>query len=212
MPMAVMMESIENTRSMMMICTITQKNAFAGVAAAPPSRASTSPWISWVAFAIRNCAAADQDDVAPGECVAPHGEYRLGQPDQPNQDRQQRDAEDQRQRQPELSRTLGLMLGNPRDQHGDEDDVVDAENDLEHRQGHQRGPRFGTGEKLHHAFTRFARRTTMSLHRMYSGDGAEADGHGGRDPEIPDDGQERQATHTAIKTRFRLRSRVTRTG
>ena len=45
MPIAVMIESSENTRSMTMIWTITQKNALAlgfGVVA-PPSRASTSP-------------------------------------------------------------------------------------------------------------------------------------------------------------------------
>ena len=43
MPIAVMIESSENTMSMMMICTITQKNAPAfGCASGSPSRASTS--------------------------------------------------------------------------------------------------------------------------------------------------------------------------
>ena len=45
MPIAVMMESSENTRSTTMICRMIQKNALCGpcAAASPPSRASTSP-------------------------------------------------------------------------------------------------------------------------------------------------------------------------
>ncbi len=43
MPIAVMIESSENTMSMTMICMITQKNALAlGLASGSPSLASTS--------------------------------------------------------------------------------------------------------------------------------------------------------------------------
>src|SRR5215211_3473735 len=56
-PIAVMMESSENTRSMTISCMITRVSGARGEAAAVSacgSRASISPWISWVALAMRN--------------------------------------------------------------------------------------------------------------------------------------------------------------
>ncbi len=57
--------------------------------------------------------------------------------DHPAQHQQQRDAEDQRQAQPDGACPVGLRLGQLADQHRDEDDVVDAEHHLHDGQGQQ---------------------------------------------------------------------------
>ena len=54
-------------------------------------------------------AAADQDDVVPGEVAAERREHRIGQPHQPGQAEQQDDAEHQREREPDLARALGVL-------------------------------------------------------------------------------------------------------
>ena len=112
MPIAVMIESSENTRSMMMIWTITQKNAPAfGAALAPPRRrASTSVWISWVALAIRNNPPPIRMMSRQEKPMPATENTSSRQPDQPHQQAQQQDAEHQRQRQPDLPRALGLRL------------------------------------------------------------------------------------------------------
>ena len=112
MPIAVMMESSENTISMMMIWTMIQKNAL---------------WFRRSAFSRfmrfhlamnlmrrlgdQEQAAADQDDVAPRKFKTRHREHRRGQANQPDQNTQQQNAEDQRQRQTDLARTLRLRGG-----------------------------------------------------------------------------------------------------
>ncbi len=49
------------------------------------------------------------------------------------------------------ARFLALLLRQPPDQNRDEDDVVDAENDLEQRQRDERQPGLRVGQQLHHA-------------------------------------------------------------
>ena len=96
--------------------------------------------------------AADQDDVAPGEFKVFHRQHRLRQPDQPDQEAEQKDAEHQRQQQPDLPRTCCLRLRNPRYNDRQEDNVVDAEHNLQRRQCQQRRPSFRTGKEFDHAF------------------------------------------------------------
>jgi hypothetical protein len=48
-----------------------------------------------------------------------------------------------RKRQAEHPGALPLRLGQPTDQNADEDDVIDAEDDLEKRQRRERDPRLG---------------------------------------------------------------------
>ena len=50
---------------------------------------------------------------------------------------------------PSSARALALRLGQAPDENADEDDVVDAENDLEQRQRGERDPRLGGSEPLH---------------------------------------------------------------
>ena len=68
MPIAVMIESIENTRSMTMICTITQKNALVARFGAASSSSRFDLAVDLVGrLGDQEQPAADQDDVAPGE-------------------------------------------------------------------------------------------------------------------------------------------------
>ena len=85
------------------------------------------------------------------------------QPDQPHQEGQQQDAEDKRQRKADPAGATCLRLGNPRHDDGQEDDVVDAENDFERRERQQRRPGFSTGEKMHHALSDRRKRMALSL-------------------------------------------------
>ena len=94
----------------------------------------------------QECTAADQDDVAPRKPDAIDGEHRLRQSDQPHQQAEQQDTKHQRKRQSDLPRAFRLPRRNARHDHREEDDVVDAEHDLERRQGQQRRPRFGAGQ------------------------------------------------------------------
>ncbi len=75
MPMAVMMESIgEHQIDDDQLHDDPEESDCAGAAPGSLSCGSISPWISCVALAIRNSAAADQDDVAPGDADAEHRE------------------------------------------------------------------------------------------------------------------------------------------
>ena len=59
-------------------------------------------------------AAADQDEVVPGEILAEQGNDRVGEPDQRGQPEQQDDAEYQRECKPEPPHGLGLSSRQPR--------------------------------------------------------------------------------------------------
>ena len=80
-------------------------------------------------------ATADQNDVAPGERQVSDGKDGLGKPNQPYQQAEQEDAEQKRERQPDLSGAIGLRLPNSGNDDGQKNYVVDAENDFERRQG-----------------------------------------------------------------------------
>ena len=76
-------------------------------------------------------AADDENQVAAGNLLAERGEERGGQPHHPRNRQQQADADEHRQRQAQLARPLALLLRQLPRQDRDEDDVVDAEDDLE---------------------------------------------------------------------------------
>ena len=164
MPIAVMMESSENTMSMTMIWTITQKNAPAFGEAPSVRLARFNFGMDFVGrLGDQEQPAADQDDIAPGKREAMHGDDGLGQSDQPYQQAEQQDAKHQRQRQADLARALRLRRGMPRDDHRQKDDIVDAEHDLQRSQGQQRRPGFRAGPQRDHALSDRTSRTAASL-------------------------------------------------
>ena len=100
------------------------------------------------AFGNQEQTAANQDQVAPGEFVAEDGEDRRGQPHDPGQRQQQRDAEHESECEADAPRELSLPRRQACDQDTDEDDIVDAENDFQHRQCHQRRPGARIGQVI----------------------------------------------------------------
>ena len=65
--------------------------------------------------------------------------------------------------EPDPARACRLGLRNPRDDHRNEDDVVDAKHDLERTQRQQRRPCLGTEEEFDHALKDLSRRIAPSL-------------------------------------------------
>ena len=113
-------------------------------------------------------AAADQDDVAPGNPDAEDREQRIGQLHQPGQAEQHRDAKDEGEREADLPRPKRLIGRAARHQDGNEDDVVDAQHDLEHGQSGQRRPGLGICEQFEHGglFRIAARRQQPDQHEI----------------------------------------------
>ena len=76
-------------------------------------------------------AARDQDEVAPRDLVPHQDEERRGEPHDPGEAQQQQDAREHRQREPDGAGLRLLVLRQLPREDGDEDDVVDAEDELE---------------------------------------------------------------------------------
>ena len=91
--------------------------------------------------------AADEDHVPPRERVTGDGEGGLRQADDPGDRQQQGDAHAHGQEQADLASPVALTGRQPGDQDRDEDDVVDAEDDLEHGQREEGDPRLGIAEQ-----------------------------------------------------------------
>jgi len=86
MPIAVMMESSENTISMTMICAITQRTRWRPPLLSLPASPPFHLAVNFVGcFRDQEQPAADQDDVAPRQWQAANGDDSLGQADQPHQ-------------------------------------------------------------------------------------------------------------------------------
>src|SRR6185503_20979274 len=83
-----------------------------------------------------------QDQIASGELVAEDREEGGGQAAQPGQGKQQQDARAHRQQQAGAPRRQLLRRGQLSRQDRDEDDVVDAEDDLEKGERRQRDQGF----------------------------------------------------------------------
>jgi hypothetical protein len=75
--------------------------------------------------------------------VIQHREYRLGQADDPRQHQQQADAHEHRQEQAEPAGELLLLARQFVDQDGDENDVVDTQDQFQRGQGEKGDPDFG---------------------------------------------------------------------
>ena len=99
-------------------------------------------------------ATTDEDHVAPRELVPGNGEERFGQADDPGDRQQQQDPHPHRQTQADVPRLIALGRRQALHEDRDEDDVVDAEHDLEHGQRQQGDPGLGGGEQRDevHAF------------------------------------------------------------
>ena len=154
MPTAVMIESSENTRSMMMICKSTAPNVALTLLDAWPSSPSVSWWISIVLFHSRNSPPRMRIRSRPEISWPSDREQRRGQPDQPGQHEQEPDAHEHREEQADAPRELAPLGRQLVDQDRDEDDVVDAEHELERGQRGKGDPGFGTAEQLDHATSR----------------------------------------------------------
>jgi hypothetical protein len=94
-------------------------------------------------------ASDQQNQIAAGDLLPEHGEQRRGEPDDPGQGEQQRDADEHGEREPDASRPRLLLDRELARQNRDEHDVVDAEHDLERRQRRERDPDLGVRDPLH---------------------------------------------------------------
>src|SRR5690606_33994264 len=111
-------------------------------------------------------AAADQDDVPPGNPHSENGEERSAQRHQRRQGEEQGEAENERQRQADPARPVRRPLIATRDQNRDENQVVDAEDDLERGERDKRRPSVRISQKLKHAA--YPRRSAASPLRQGS--------------------------------------------
>mgnify|MGYP001140931905 CR=1 FL=1 len=85
-------------------------------------------------------AADDQDDVATGQAEAPDGDQRCRQRHHPGDGGEQRQAYDESQRQSDHARGIALVRRQLVGKDGDENEIVDAENNLENDQGSKPDP------------------------------------------------------------------------
>ena len=93
-------------------------------------------------------AAAHEHQVAAGDVAPEDREERRGEPHDPADGEEERQPRAEREEEAELARLVLLRGRQPAGEDGQEDDVVDAEDDLEGRQGGQRDPGFGLGEEV----------------------------------------------------------------
>ena len=77
------------------------------------------------------------------------GKERRGQAHDPNNGKEEGQAAEHGQGQANLPCSALLLLREAPSDNGDEDHVVDSENDLENREGRQGDPGFGGGNPFH---------------------------------------------------------------
>src|SRR5438046_3406859 len=94
-------------------------------------------------------AAGDQDEVTAGNFLAEDREERLDQPADPGEQEEEPDAHEHGEEQSDPSRELPARLGHLVHENGNEDDVVDAEHELERREREKGDPGVGIGQHLH---------------------------------------------------------------
>ena len=88
-------------------------------------------------------ASRDQDEITPRERPAEHLKQRRVEADDPGEHRQQPDPREHRSRQPDAPRAPLLLRRKSPGEDRDENDVVDAEDDLQHRQRDEGDDDFG---------------------------------------------------------------------
>ena len=151
MPTAVMIESSENTRSTTMICRMTApKVALTAPATASSCSPSSDWWISPVLFQIRNRPPAIRIRSRPEISCPSTVNSGVDQADDPGQHQQQADAHEHRHEQAEAAREFAPLLRQLVDQDRDEDDVVDAEHELERGERREGDPGLRVGEQFEH--------------------------------------------------------------
>jgi hypothetical protein len=133
MPTAVITESSENTMSRIRIWMMTEVNEAAARAVPAPSSPSSL-----------------QNQVPAGDLVVQCGKERRRQPHHPRDGQQQAKPGDHRQRQAQAAGPLTLLFAELTGEDRDEDDVVDAEDDLEHRQRQKGHPALDAGHPIEH--------------------------------------------------------------
>ncbi len=95
-------------------------------------------------------ATGEQDEVAPGDAVAHHREQVAGQPHHPADGEEEPEPRHEGDDEPQLA---GLRLLLPREaagEDGEEDDVVDAQDDLHEGERRERDPGLGGAEQFEH--------------------------------------------------------------
>ena len=95
------------------------------------------------ALAQEEQAAEDQDQVAPGDLLAQDRKKRRGEPDDPTQGQEQKNAHDQRQPEPQAPGERLPLFGQLVDEDRDKDDVVDPQHDLQGQQRQEGYPDLG---------------------------------------------------------------------
>src|SRR5262245_65805345 len=90
--------------------------------------------------------AADQDDIAPGYFYAENAKQRRRKAHEPGERSQHDHAKDERKREADQARAAGFVLGEPGGEDGDENEIVDDEEDLEQRKSDERGHRVRIGQ------------------------------------------------------------------
>ena len=99
-------------------------------------------------------AAREQDDVAAGDLLAQHGEHGRREAHQPGEREQQADAHEHGEPEADAPRELAPLRRQAIDQDRDEDDVVDAEHELERSQREESDPRLRIGQEFHRGLRR----------------------------------------------------------
>ncbi len=97
----------------------------------------------------RITAARDQDQIAAGNLLTEDGEKRLDQPADPGEQEQEPDAHEHGEGEADPSRELAARLGQLVHEDRDENDIVDAEHELERRQREKSDPGLRIGQQFH---------------------------------------------------------------
>ncbi len=153
MPTAVMTESSENTTSSATIWATIGQNATARVRDVPDRLRFEAIVDLHRRLHQQEKPAGDENEVAPGHAVAPHGEHRLRERHDPADAREQRQAHDQGEHQTDPPGALALARWQPAGENRDEDQVVDAEHDLERNERRETDPDRRIRHPFHLSFT-----------------------------------------------------------
>ena len=98
-------------------------------------------------------AAEQQHEIASGDLYGAPRDHEQGlcELGNPREREQQQDPRDHRKPEPQQPRRVALFRREPAHEDREKDDVVDTEDNLESRQGCQRGPCFRARHPIEHA-------------------------------------------------------------
>src|SRR5690606_5203687 len=95
-------------------------------------------------------AAADENDVAPGDFMVEDAEQGVGEAHHPGDAGKQQQSGGHGKAEAEVAGHIALVFRQAAHQDGDEDDVVDAEDDFQGGEGGESHPGLGAGEPFEH--------------------------------------------------------------